>query len=446
MSEVAITPLLDVSAFRSMGSAVSRRVLVQPENLSSLTLGGATQDVYFALPSGRYSMINGQNSYLMFDATVKIATASFLGGFSNGSASSVIRGLELIIGNQSVELLDRYNNFAACVEDFQSKGRELNIGSIIGGNSTTLVKSPGYINGASANTQQPVRRFCVPIYSSVLGTLASQVCPAVDGIRLKLTFETLAIATQESTTGGLAGTAANSDCLITNINLVMDYLDVDPVIHSQLIQESGGVFKTHGTGVANFQTTIAAAAASSASILIPARYSSVKSYITSFRNAATTASDAGLYNSFARYNPHIKSFSYRIDGRQYPSVPIIAHNGSVDLAGEVFMELIKCFDAANAVTFDCVFNLAEYLSTGTADTTATVPKNADSFLIGVDFEEAMGGGRAVVSGKDTNSNNTFLECQFNSSAVMPALTIDTYALYDSILECNMMTGEVSVSK
>jgi len=445
MSEVALTPLLDVSAFRSMGSAVSRRVLVQPENLSSLSLGTATQDVYFALPSGRYSMINGQNSYLFFDATVTIATNALNGGFSNGSASSAIRGLELIIGNQSVELLDRYNNFAAIVEDFQSKGRDLNIGSILGGSDTTVVKTPGYLATAAAQAQ-PVRRFCVPIYSSVLGTLASQVCPAVDGIRLKLTFETLAIATQESTTAGLAGTAAITSCSITNINLAMDYLDVDPVIHSQLIQESGGVFKTHGPGVANFQTTIASAAASSASVLIPARYSSVKSYMTSFRNSATTGSSAGIYNSFARYNPHIKSFSYRIDGRQYPSVPIIAHNGTVDLAGEVFMELIKCFDAANAVTFDCVFNLGMYVSTGTLDTTATVPKNTDSFLIGVDFEEAMGGGRAVVSGKDTNSNNTFLECQFHDSSVMPAMLIDTYALYDSILECNMMTGEVSVSK
>jgi hypothetical protein len=443
MAEVAITPLLDVSAFRSMGSAVSRRVLVQPENLSSLTLGTATQDVYFALPSGRYSMINGQNSYLMFDATITIATASKIGGFSNGSASSVIRGMELIIGNQSVELLDRYNNFAACVEDFQSKSRSLTMASILTGASATFVKCPNTLSAASPVTQ----RYAIPLYSSVLGTLASQVCPAVDGIRLKLTFETKDIATEECDDDGITvGTAAITSCVITNINLGMDYLDVDPVIHSQLIQESGGVFKTHGTGVANFQTTLAAAAGSSASILIPARYSSVKSYLTSFRNSLTTSSTAGLYNSFARYNPHIRQYSYRIDGRQYPSVPIVCHNGTVDLAGEVFIELIKCFDAANAVTFDCVFNLAQFLSTGSLDTTATVPLNQDSFLIGVDFEEAVGGGRAVVSGKDTNSNNTFLEVQFNNGAVIPGLLIDTYALYDNILECNMMTGEVSVSK
>jgi hypothetical protein len=242
MSEVAITPLLDVSAFRSMGSAVSRRVLVQPENLSSLSLGTATQDVYFALPSGRYSMINGQNSYLMFDATVTIATDTHLGGFSNGSASSAIRGLELIIGNQSVELLDRYNNFAACVEDFQSKSRSQTMSNILMGSNATFVKCPAQAATAAAQVQA-VRRYAIPIYSSVLGTLATQVCPAVDGIRLKLTFETLTIATQEADDDGLTeGDAAISACTITNINLVMDYLDVDPVIHSQLIQESGGVF------------------------------------------------------------------------------------------------------------------------------------------------------------------------------------------------------------
>ena len=443
MSEVAITPLLDVSSFKSMGSAVSRRVLVQPENLTSLSLGTATQDVYFALPSGRYSMINGQNSYLMFDAIFTKTTASVPCGWSNGSASSAIRGLELIIGNTSVEMLDRYNVFAAIIEDFQSEGRAQNIGSILSGNSSAAIKCPA-ASGVALATQ----RYCVPIYSSVLGTLATQVCPAVDSIRLKLTFETLAIAGQESNVDNVAIGAANIlTCSITNINLVMDYLDVDPIIHSQLIQESGGVFKTHGTGVANYSSTMASASAGSSSFLIPARFSSVKNYFTCWRNVDTTGSNAGKTNSTGgRYNPAAKSIAYRIDGRQYPSIPIVAHNGTVNLAGEVFMELIKCFDASHSVAFDAVFNLAQFTSTGTLNTTSTVTNNTDSFCIGVDFEEAVGGGRAVVSGRDTNSNNTFLEVTYNDSSVMPGLIVDTFALYDNILECNMMTGEISVSK
>jgi len=446
MSEVAITPLLDVSSFKSMGSAVSRRVLVQPENLSKVDLGTATQDVYFALPSGRYSMINGQNSYLMFDAGFTGANSTaFLRGFSNGSASSAIRGMELIIGNTSVEMLDRYNVFAALVEDFQGAERSKNVGNIMSGGNATFTKAPAL---APAATAVPLQRYCIPIYSSVIGTLATQVCPAVDSIRLKLTFENLAIATQEAaTTGALAGTTALTACAITNINLVMDYLDVDPVIHSQLIQESGGVFKTHGSGVANFSSTITASAGTSSSFLIPARYSSVKNYFTCWRNADTTGTNAGLVNSTGgRYYPAAKSIAYRIDGRQYPSIPIVAHNGNVALAGEAFAELIKCFDAANAVTFDCVFNLAEYTSQGTLPVDIlSVTNNTDSFCIGVDFEEAVGGGRAVVSGRDTNSNNTFLEVQYNS-ATMPGLIVDTFAVYDNILECNMMTGEISVSK
>ena len=83
MSEVALTPLLDVSAFKSMGSAVSRRVLVQPETTPSFSLGTATQDIYFALPSGKYSMINGQNSYLVFDCIMAPTTSSTACGFNN---------------------------------------------------------------------------------------------------------------------------------------------------------------------------------------------------------------------------------------------------------------------------------------------------------------------------------------------------------------------------
>ena len=74
----AITPMMDLSAYRSMGSARTRRVTVLPENTSSVTGSTSTSDVQFALPSGRYSMINGQNSYLSFDYTV--AGTSTIGG------------------------------------------------------------------------------------------------------------------------------------------------------------------------------------------------------------------------------------------------------------------------------------------------------------------------------------------------------------------------------
>jgi len=434
MSEVALTPALDLTAFKAMGSAVSRRVMVQPETTPSFSLGTATQDIYFALPSGKTSMIMGQNSYIVFDCImVGGTTTTTASGFCNGSASSAIRGLELIVGNTSVELLDRYNVFANLIEDFQSASRSGTLGEILGacGSSAGIKMPSNFITS---------QRVAIPIYSSIIGTLANQGCPAVDGIRLKLTFETLAIATQEQGASGAIGTTAVASCAISNLNLVMDYLDIDPVVHSQLIQESGGVFKTHGVGVSNFSTSLGASSGSQLSILIPARYSSVKNYFTIFRNQAVLGANVALHNSTgSRYNPAIRNYAYRIDGRQYPSIPVICHNGTTSQSGEVMAEVLKCFDSANSQVFDCVFSKANFLFDN------ATPVNQGAFVIGVDFEQEAGSGARVVSGKDTNSNNTFLEAQLNATNPV-ALQIDTYACYDLILEVNMMTGEVSVSK
>jgi hypothetical protein len=53
--DTAITPHLDLTGFRSMGSAKSRLVSVQPENTQSITGNSGTQDLYFALPAGSMS-------------------------------------------------------------------------------------------------------------------------------------------------------------------------------------------------------------------------------------------------------------------------------------------------------------------------------------------------------------------------------------------------------
>ena len=115
----AITPMMDLTSYRSMGSSRTRRVTILPENTSSVTGSTSTSDVQFALPSGRYSMINGQNSYLSFDYAV--TGTSTIGadntlpeplGPSNGSAHSFIRAIETIVQSQSVEYLDQYNVFA----------------------------------------------------------------------------------------------------------------------------------------------------------------------------------------------------------------------------------------------------------------------------------------------------------------------------------------------
>ena len=503
-SEMAITSELDLSSFKAMGAAKSRRVTINPENTSSFTSTSSTTDVYFTLPSGKFSFINGQNSYLAFDLTgdVRIPSAVTLGTagtayvagattlrIANGSASSFIRTLEVQMQSQSVELLDKYDVFAAIVEDAQGLSRASSVASVTMGAappataaaslSTGLKSATGLTykcgadlfngqNSPAASTAAwtaggVTLRVCIPLYSSTLGTMAQQHLPAADGIRLRLAFQPseipMVLRTAATITAATAGAIIPFDVRynVSNMALQMDYLDVVPEVYMQLVSEAGGVLRQHGTAVANFGTTISAAS-TFASLLVPARYSSLKSYMTCFRASATTTS---LYaNSCGdRLYPAMNDYVYRIDGKNYPSVPVRCGNAGTATCGESMMEVIKCFHALHSTQFDLVFNFGDYglrtITSGTGVSAAPYPTPADataggnlgnicgSFLIGLDFEQDSAG-KVVISGLDTNSSNTYLD--INSSGVAVNLVADTFGLYDLIVEYSVSDGVVSFSK
>lgn len=419
----AITPMMDLTSYRSMGSARTRRVTILPENTSSVTGSTSTSDVQFALPSGRYSMINGQNSYLSFDYAVT-GTATAAGdnslpvplGPTNGSAHSFIRAIETIVQSQSVEYLDQYNVFAGIQQDFQTKNRQRGVGSILEGHwfdgtdtlpdditaadtAAAVIEIGRVINNRNA-TKVPfshstgvVYRATLPLYSSVLGVLSQQYMPAMDGIRLRVVFDTIARAVF-----GATGTAYS----ITNIRLQMDYVDVEPAVHDQLVREAGGVLKTHAIGVSNYQSTQSKSSLVS-SILIPARFSAVKSILMCWRYATNASSSTSTINKLgSRFFPTLDYYSWNVGGRQFPPTQIqCGISGASNYTGsEAFMEVAKVFGELHSPNFEVNFTRGQYL--GRTD----VVTNA--FIAGIDFEEYTGGDK-VVSGLDTNSSNIYFQ-------------------------------------
>lgn len=463
----AITPMMDLSSYRSMGSARTRRVTVLPENTSSVTGSTSTTDVQFALPSGRYSMINGQNSYLSFDYAVT-GTSTVAGdnllpvplGPANGSAHSFIRAIETIIQSQSVEYLDQYNVWAGIQQDFQTKNRNRGVGSILeghwfDGNADALVENVdvgasfvqatinaelGRVVNNIRSTKIPfphtttqVYRATLPLYSSVLGVLAQQYVPAMDGIRLRVVFDTIARAVF-----GTTGTAYS----ITNIRLQMDYVDVEPAVHDQLVREAGGVLKTHAIGVSNYQSTQTKTSLVS-SILIPARFSAVKSILMCWRFATNASSSTSTINKLgSRFFPTLDYFSWNVGGRQFPPTQIqCGISGASNYTGaEAFMEVAKVFGELHSPNFEVNFTRGQYL--GYSD----VVTNA--FVAGIDFEEYTGSDK-VVSGLDTNSSNIYFQAVHKeawSGTTDQDAVVDAFVIYDVIMECSMSDGVVSISK
>jgi hypothetical protein len=422
---------LDLSEYKGIQAGKSRRISVFPDNATTYNSSSSTADVFFSIPSSRNSFVVTNASQIVFDVTANATfTTDPVLSLSNGNGSSLIQSLETIVQNQSVENLLNYNVYANILADLQPLGRSTTVGTIVAGATSTL-KAGIQLNGATT-VDGPVVRCALPLYSGVLGAGAEQYCPLVDGIRLRMTMASTEVGLKYANITAVTA----SQYKLSNFCIQLEVMDLDPATMGALIQQSGGVLKQHITCVNNYQATLSASTANN--ILIPARFSSVKALMTTFRLSANLASPQ-IYNVTGdRLLPQISNYFWNVDGANIPSVPIrVATSASFVYTGEVLSEIMKVFGASNQTAFDTVFNATQFNNlVGTGGT--------GSFFIANNFESQDSAGSALISGRDLNSSNVYLNLTHYSTAL--ASVVDTFALYDVVLSYNMADGSVSMSK
>lgn len=422
---------LDLTQYKGVHTGRSRRVTVNPDNSTTYTSSTSTSDIFFSIPSSRNSFIVTNATQIVFDVTaVATFTTDPVLSLSNGSGSSVIQGIETIIQNQSCETVTNYNVYAGLVEDLQSLSRSTTVGTIMKGATSTL-KAGVQINGATTVAGSTIR-CALPLYSGVLGIGAEQWAPMIDGMRVRMTLAATDVALKYSNI--TAYTA--SSYVLSNIGLQFEVMDLDSATMSALVAAGGGTLKQHGCCVNNYQSTVSASSANS--LLIPARFSSVKALLSTFRLSANLAAPA-IYNVPGdRVLPQIATYFWTVDGANVPSVPVrVATSAAKVYGGEVLSEIMKIFSASNAPGFDVVFNSTQFGElTGTSGTGA--------FALGQNFESQDSAGSQLLSGRDLNSSNVYLNLTHYTTAL--ACVCDTFALYDIILTYDMVSGSVSMSK
>lgn len=418
---MTISAKIDVSEYKGLSSFVRRPVSVAPSNLSVYTSSASTGDIFFDIPSASRSMINGESSFLTFDLDVNSVAQTTAVSLANGNAGSVINLLESTIQNQTVETLQNYNVYANLIYDLQSKTRQTTICSILNGADDTAQKT-GADLGAGAGYHDKIR-CSIPLHSAVFGVGQENFMPCVDGMRLRLSMA-------KTDDALVAVGAAVANYRLQNIALKLDYLDMSDAVYRQLLDEAGGIFKIHGQAVANFQS--ATSASSTQSVLIPARFSSIKSIFNTFRLSADIATPALKSSVGCRQNPFIKDYQHNIDGRNIQPTPVRVDGG----AGEAMAELSNCFNAVSSNQFDIAGNATTYLQTTSANVLGC-------FALGLNFEEASLSG-TVVGGIDTNSSNIYLN--ITNTQASGGYTVDTFAVYDLVLSIDAINGGVSLSK
>jgi hypothetical protein len=146
--------------------------------------------------------------------------------------------------------------------------------------------------------------FSIPLaLSGVLGPGCSKYLPiskATD-LRLELTVENAIQAVVHAT-----GTPSFT---VNNMQLILTYIDIDGSVASQLEQAVGGRYIISSESWRNY-TSILPASRSGDSVLIPARYSSLRTLLHVWRDYADN-SDQTKYWLSARSNPFYSSSSVR---------------------------------------------------------------------------------------------------------------------------------------
>lgn len=423
---------IDLTEFKGVQPGRSRRISVQPDNLSTYTSSSSTSDVFFSIPSSRNSFVQTTATHLVFTV---VGNATFTGtapalALANGSGSSIIQAVETVIQNQQIENLLNYNVYAAMIEDLQPKERLATTAQILQG--STSFKTGATISSATTATDGIPIRCALPLYSCCLGAGAEQFMPMVDGIRLKVTLAPTDVALVSGTVTDVTARVYK----LSNISLQLEVMDFDSATMSALVAQGGGVLKQHGTAVNNYQSTLQTSTANN--ILIPARFSSVKAILCAARLSANISSPALENTPGARVLPQIKEYFFQVDGANVPSVPVIVGASDASIfTGEALAEVIKVFGASNSVQFEAGFTKAQYQDIAGTDLTG-------SFMLGLNFESQDSAGSALISGRDLNSSNVYLNLTHYANSV--AAVLDAFALYDVVISYNMMDGSISMSK
>jgi hypothetical protein len=255
--------------------------------------------------------------------------------------------------------------------------------------------------------------FCLPLVgSAIFGPGNTKMLPLckISELRLEITFDTLAAAFFSS--NAITGFTVSDVKYVAEIVTLES--DVMTMIDHQIAQ-SGGELKISSEGWVNFQ-----AAHTTANLvgnqLIPARFASVKTAITTFRQTANQAVTKRYMTS--RSKPDMRSWSYVCGNVRYPLNEV-----TDDVAG--YAETQKALHHLGTLDSSGLCNRVNWSEAGAGLLTGT-------YCLATCLESQYGkSGGLAGCGLDLRRQDMYLSYSLNSSTV--GYQVDTYINYDVLL-------------
>ena len=416
----------------SGGRDKSYRCSLNPQNKSSFA---ANDTIIMSIPCGRRNTyLSGSDSYLKFtvqnlDAANKITIDNNAGCFFNR--------LDIFHGSNLLESIQQMNVLYTYLLDFQ-----LDVGTRQSLSNTFGTSFGTSRDGLSIDASKKLT-FCIPLLSGVVGMLLDKYLPVgqlADDIRCEFVLESNNAAVVYAATN-----ATKTPWSIVGVELELNYIELSD--ESQSIVNSASPLNDtvflHGNSWKHYTSNIPASTAGTYSTLIPCRFASTKSIVVCPR-PNTTINSSEAYSLSSRSNFGIDTYWFRVGSALYPSRPVTLKNSSGLVAGyaEGFNEIMKAFHSLNQIEMSGACSFAQFNVNDAADTTVgaggvTAFQTAansfnNAFSLGIDLETYANREDIIISGMNTLSSQTFLECNIGTGPTV-GYTLNMFANYDHIL-------------
>jgi hypothetical protein len=320
--------------------------------------------------------------------------------------TSIFSRLELYHGSNLLEQIHEYELL-------------VNLWHDICGNSAAFGSMGNLLEGQSAGTPNPrtgeaiagdkaIRVFYIPLLSGIIGVLQSKYIPTGDmtagDLRLELTLAPSAY--------GVVGVVAASNYEVNDVEMMLEYTDIASDAARMVSQSIFGGYMISFDSFANYASALEAKA-SNMNVLIPARYSSLKTLFTIVRDYDnlsdyTKKSLSAMLNLFGETG----QWYYSIGGNNIPSTP-------VKTSIEVAAELCKALHAFGAQSHTSLITQTTWIAA------------EGTYLVATDLESQPHKSKLSESGINTLSTNTYVIGQFPDQA--KNCRIHSFCHYDGIV-------------
>lgn len=423
--------------------AVNRKTLnISASNNTTFSPGDVS---VFYLPALQNNLLDPWSQYLRFTGTITG------GGFIDNTAHSFI---ERIMTYQSGNLLDDLQNYSvlanALVDASLSQSEKIGNSPMLGSEDTyfypTQVVQGSTMTVANWNAGLPNANrkgqeltdgasytFCIPLIY-FLGSLAEKYVPVFainDDIRVEITWSSV-----------LKALVSSTNFVISNPEIVVDYLEVSPAVIS-LIQST---YKGRDLVIAcqsykTYTSSIASATSGTVSQIIPAKVKSARMMLFSFRPSETQIQNSYCVSSrICPFHSQGDQFWLNIGGMNVPQQPIrtrIAGNFS-----QFYSSLQSAFHSLQHLdnngslsrTYFQVFPTQTGYQTGTS-------AYRNGFLTAINLDSYQNQGDLSNSGMDLSGLTTYWQGLIGTAAKTSAnadqsITVDAFVLHDKMLVIN----------